>query len=152
MKKAKGKVDKLCCLWSSVGDLPTCQLREFIWLIHKNDCSLGWNPACQRAIIEQHGIVIKADQYLSKPWMGAIAEVNEIAPCFTIFFRSRCKRPCSITKDLEHIVKSGVSFVGRYLFLLSKPSKSNWKPIHTTYSLSSTHCVRFWNCRLFKFH
>ena len=30
--------------------------------------------------------------------MDALAEVNEIAPCFTIFGRSRCsKRPCSIT-------------------------------------------------------
>ena len=37
--------------WSQVGDLPTCQLHEFILYMRKNYCSRVQNATCQMTFI-----------------------------------------------------------------------------------------------------
>ena len=43
------EVGKSSSSWSQVGDLPTCQFREFILFMCKNDCWRVQNATCQRA-------------------------------------------------------------------------------------------------------
>ena len=43
------EVGKSSSSWSQVGDLPTCQMRELILFMRKNDCSRVQIATCQRA-------------------------------------------------------------------------------------------------------